>query len=229
MGVDTSSKIGSVALLDGIKVIDELISEKAESFSRSLLVMIDRLLSRNKLELGGLSSLAVASGPGSFTGIRIGLSTLQGLVLSTGLPAYGISTLEAMACAAKAGSRKIAPMIDAGHGNVYFALFAGSGSGTKRLFKDDVGDIKTAVKKGTNETFFFGDITRSGVEEISRAEGRTAGRYEENFMDYSIAAGAAISAYMKISEGGNGRSAPLKPNYIRKSAAEERKLKEMEE
>ena len=75
IGVDTSSKCGSVALLFGGNIIDQSESDSGESFSRSILDMLDRLLAANSVTLDDITGLGVAVGPGSFTGIRIGIAT----------------------------------------------------------------------------------------------------------------------------------------------------------
>ncbi len=215
MGIDTSSKIGSVALIEKKRIIDEILSEKARSFSRSLLGMIEAILARNSLNLIDLSAIACAIGPGSFTGIRIGLSTVQGIAISTGAPVYGISTLEAMAAAARNDTASLCPIIDAGKTGVYYASFENS----ERLHEDAFGTIEDAVGKSPENAVFFGDVSSDDRESLAGMS-RT---FDDSRMENSSAAGAALAAAQTIAQGndgGGGRLEHLRPNYIRKSYAE---------
>ena len=172
--------------------------------------MIEAILSRNHLTVSGLSAIAVATGPGSFTGIRIGLATVEGIALSTGIPAVGISTLEAMAAVCDS-ARPLAPLIDAGNGNVYYAKFRVSGATVERLCEDGFGtaDEIPALLGGAS---FTGD----GAVKYSAQLGSAA---ETILLNRSVAAGAALRAWVRMREGATGGE-PMKPNYIRKSAAE---------
>ncbi len=219
MGIDTSSRVGSVAVIEKKRIIDEILSEKARSFSRSLLGMIEAILARNNLKLTDLYAIACAVGPGSFTGIRIGLSTIQGIAISTGVPVYGISTLQAMAAAATKDAAPLCPVIDAGKAGVYYALFENS----ERLLEDAFGTIEDAVGKSPENAVFFGDVS-SGDKESLAGMSR---RFDDSRMENSSAAGAALAAARTIAperiandkdEGGGLEH--LRPNYIRKSYAE---------
>src|SRR5689334_18463142 len=93
------------------------------SHARTLLPLIDNALAAARCELSDLDLIAVSIGPGSFTGLRIGLSVAKGLALATGLPAVGVPTLEAYANCAGARSGLLCPVLDARKGEVYGAAF----------------------------------------------------------------------------------------------------------
>lgn len=120
LGVDTATGIASVGLVSD----DIAISRRrpmAGSHARTLLPLIDEVLQAAGLELGALDLLAVSIGPGSFTGLRIGLAVVKGLALSTGAPLVGVPTLEAYARALGPRPGSVWPILDARKGEVYAA------------------------------------------------------------------------------------------------------------
>jgi len=122
LAVDTAAGGCSVALLDSETLVAEQASREANGPVRRLLPLIDELLSRADLKLSRVDLMAVTRGPGSFTGLRVGLATVQGLALATGVPVVAVSTLEALALQAAADA-VVAPMIDARRGEVYCAVY----------------------------------------------------------------------------------------------------------
>jgi tRNA threonylcarbamoyladenosine biosynthesis protein TsaB len=123
LAMDTAATIGSIALADEGGVIAEARLEAPGGFGQVLFREIDALLERAKVRLADIELYAAASGPGSFTGVRIGLAAIKGLAEVAGKPAVGISNLEALAQFGSAGLR--APIIDARRGEVFAALFDG--------------------------------------------------------------------------------------------------------
>jgi tRNA threonylcarbamoyladenosine biosynthesis protein TsaB len=126
LALDTAATIGSIALADARGVIAEARLEAPGGFGQVLFAEIEALLTRAKVRLADIELYAAASGPGSFTGVRIGLAAIKGLAEVAGKPAVGISNLEALAQFGSAGLR--APVIDARRGDVFAALFAGDGA-----------------------------------------------------------------------------------------------------
>lgn len=212
VGVDTSTKTGSVALLENDNLVDELSSPVGESFSRSLLAMIERLLTKNGTTLDGLSGFGVAIGPGSFTGIRIGLSTIRGITLSKRLPVYGISSLEAMARTVRSSREgMLTPMLDAGGGEVYYSKFCYDDGALVRMSGDSAAPLLDVLQPDPSATIAFGGGAARYKEEIAAGGGR--------FMEgsrYSVAAGVAKAAYRRKAAGDEGAIKGLKPNYIRR-------------
>ena len=124
LGVDTSTPQGGVALVERGVVLAEIHFDGSVSPSQRLLPSIRSILQTAGLNLGEVAGLAVTVGPGSFTGIRVGLATVRGLAHATGRPVAGISTLRALAGAAGRGPAPVAAWLDAGRGEVYAALFS---------------------------------------------------------------------------------------------------------
>ena len=127
LAVDTSAVTCSVAVMEDDLLLAELTVNDGQSHARHVMEMIQKVLAGSGLAVGDLDGFAVSRGPGSFTGLRIGISSIKGLALATGKPMAGISCLEALATQAGTGSCLICPMMDARKGEVYFARFSGAG------------------------------------------------------------------------------------------------------
>ncbi len=199
LGVDTSSRGGSVAIVDGKAVVGELSSDSAASFSRQLLVMIETLMARHGVSVKDLGAIAVATGPGSFTGIRIGLATAEGVSLAAGVPVAGISSLEATASASRAQGPFTAAL-DAGCGNVYHAYFNGGGDGLTRITPD-------AFSPRTAIAHEAGPRVGNGWPDAAP-------------LNVSVAAGAALRAGELLTAGAAMETLRAVPNYVQQSAAE---------
>lgn len=134
LALDTTTPSGSVALLQEGKLIGEVCGESPQSHSGKLLGMVELLLRQHGLEVGRIDGFAVAAGPGSFTGIRIGLSTVKSLAFASGKPVAPVSTLTALAWKLKEpDGRLIIPMLDAKKGEVYAALMESKGKGLEEV------------------------------------------------------------------------------------------------
>ncbi len=169
LSVDTSSKMKTVALLmEDMEV--ELREEGALDHSTRLLQMIDDLLRDNRLSLKEIDFLALSSGPGSYTGLRIGGATMKGLAFSLGIPILAVSSLEALAENVERQGY-IVPLLDARRKEVYTALFKG-----KKRAQEDVcmkmEDLLEDLKQNTEGTVtFVGDCTHIYEEAIAEALG----------------------------------------------------------
>ncbi len=124
LAVDTTTPSGSVALLEDDRVLGEVGIESPATHSTRLLLSVDILLKSHGLEIGGLDGFAVSPGPGSFTGLRIGLSTVKAFVFATGKPVAAVSSLAALAWKHRGGKPVlVGPMLDAKKGEIYAALY----------------------------------------------------------------------------------------------------------
>lgn len=149
LGVDTSSSHASVAIVENGRLISEKLHRPDASITSSaahsrnnhaaiLLPLIDSALGGAALTLSEISGFAVAIGPGSFTGLRIGLSTVQGLAYGSGISVIGVSTLHAIAARISDFNGIICAILDARKKEVYRALFRRSACSLKRLTDDAV-------------------------------------------------------------------------------------------
>jgi tRNA threonylcarbamoyladenosine biosynthesis protein TsaB len=125
LAVDTSAEIGSIALVDGETILEQARLLAPGGFGQTLFGELESLLARQRVRLADIDLYAAASGPGSFTGVRVGLAAIKGLAEVAGKPAVGISNLAALA---EFGSAELrAPIIDARRGEVFAALFDRAG------------------------------------------------------------------------------------------------------
>src|SRR5215470_19138995 len=132
MAVETSTLAGGVALLDGERLVGEYLLDVRATHSERLMPTIDRVLADAGWKPGELDGLAVAVGPGSFTGLRIGLSAVKGLALALAIPIAAVPTLDAMAAALPFADLPVCPVIDARKGEVYASLYRWDGTGMRR-------------------------------------------------------------------------------------------------
>ena len=129
LAFDTSQKTISVALLDGDSVAYEVTSDSGRNHSELLLPAVEQACSCSGAHIKEIDLFACTLGPGSFTGLRIGVGTLKGFMMATGRPAAGISSLQALAMNARHCGNVIAAMMDAGRGQVYLAYFRSDSRG----------------------------------------------------------------------------------------------------
>jgi tRNA threonylcarbamoyladenosine biosynthesis protein TsaB len=123
LSVETATLAGSVALSRGEEIVAALAGDSGISHSNTLLHDIDQLLHETQVELSAIDLFAVATGPGSFTGLRIGIATVKGLAATLDRQCAGVPTLQAVALSASASERSIA-LLPAGRGEVFAQLFS---------------------------------------------------------------------------------------------------------
>ncbi|MBI2160997.1 MAG: tRNA (adenosine(37)-N6)-threonylcarbamoyltransferase complex dimerization subunit type 1 TsaB [Candidatus Rokubacteria bacterium] len=127
LAVETSTLAGGAAILDGDRVVGQYLLDVSVTHSERLMVAIDRLLGDAGWTPRDLDGLAVAIGPGSFTGLRIGLSTVKGLALALSIPVAGVPTLDAMAATVPFAALPVCPVLDARKREVYASLYRWDG------------------------------------------------------------------------------------------------------
>ena len=183
--------------------------------ARDLLGAIEGLLGRAGIAASGLGGIGVAVGPGSFTGVRVGMATAKGLGFALDVPVEGLSTLEALALAAVAGGARaehICPALDAGRGEIYAALFRVRAIGVERLEADRAwkpADLAAAIP---------GDAVLSGD---GAAALLSSARHPHPVLETPLL-GAALAGWVgaTIPDGGRYRAGGLGPNYVRPSDVE---------
>ena len=121
VAIDTTSDFGSLALVEDGQVVEEILLHSADGFAHILFPQLVRLMERHGWRVGEVTGYAAAAGPGSFTGVRVGLAAAKGLAETAGLKAAAVSNLEAMATFGSSELR--APFFDARRGEIYGALY----------------------------------------------------------------------------------------------------------
>jgi tRNA threonylcarbamoyladenosine biosynthesis protein TsaB len=125
LGVDTTHEFGSLALLRGEELVEELPLHSPEGFGHILYGHLARLLERHGVAISQIACFSAAAGPGSFTGVRIGLACVKGLAEAVSRPVVAVSNLAAMARYGKSPLR--APVLDARRGEIYGAVYSAAG------------------------------------------------------------------------------------------------------
>ena len=121
LSIDTTSEFGSIALTEEDRTIEEVLLHSPDGFGHVLYSHIERLLDRHGVTVRHMDCFAAASGPGSFTGVRVGLTATKGLAEATGKPIVAVSNLRAMASFGTAPLRAV--VLDARRGEVYGAVY----------------------------------------------------------------------------------------------------------
>ncbi|MDH7500593.1 MAG: tRNA (adenosine(37)-N6)-threonylcarbamoyltransferase complex dimerization subunit type 1 TsaB [candidate division NC10 bacterium] len=219
LGINTSTLEGSVALMSDRGLISEYFLNVESTHSERLLPSIDLLLREGRLQFQDLSGIAVAIGPGSFTGLRIGLASAKGLALASSLPLLGIPTLEAMARNLPFCRYPICPMLNARKGEVYWALYRFEQGNLMQVEAGGASLPGEVAKRIQGETVFLGDGAVEYGEQIRRI-------LKEKALFAPIAlrnARASVVAEMgmeRLRRGERDDPATLVPQYMRRSEAE---------
>ena len=132
LALETATLAGGAALLDGGQVVGQSLLNIELTHSERLMAMVDRLLQDCGWQVDDLHGLAVSIGPGSFTGLRVGVATAKGLALALGIPVAAVPTLDAMAATLPFAEAPVCPLLDARKGEVYLSRYRWTGEGMKR-------------------------------------------------------------------------------------------------
>lgn len=203
LSLDTTGEHGSIALLSHGETLDETPLHAPDGFSHVLFGYVEEILRRNGVRLAEVECFAAASGPGSFTGVRVGLACIKGLAEAMGKPAVGVSNLQAIASFGTAALRAVA--MDARRGEAYCAVYDASGGLVRR---ETVAKFSAWV-----ETLPVGDI------EILSPDLELAGVVVTK-TPRAIAGAVGKLAMARMAAGHIGDTAALDANYVRRSDAE---------
>ena len=220
LALDASTWWGGAALLDvhegAPRVVAEIGVRIEDSHAARLLPIVERLLAAADWSKGSLDAFAAVRGPGSFTGIRVGLGLMSGLALAASRPCVGVGSLPAMAEAIGPAVADRVPLLDAGRGEVYGARFDPAESPPRVLRSPWVGDPALAVEPGVDIVVFGNGAMKNAARLTDAGYQRPIGRAPT-----SVAAGAGRIALLMLSAGTvvPGDIAPL---YVRPADAEVR-------
>ena len=220
LAIETSCDICSVSLLEDNNLILELKESTAKNHSEALMPLIDKLLKETSSTLNDIDLFAVDNGPGSFTGIRSGLSTVKAFCDVTKKPCASVSSLEALALTTNAESCYICSMIDAKHENVYSAIFEKNGQTLIKStdFKfETIEKLLTSLNNLKKNIFFVGNC---GIlyKDVIQSYLKNNVFFEEDILVSSKYIG--IAAFDKFKQGHIISSQELNALYLKKSNAE---------
>ena len=225
LAFETSAKAASVALHDGTKLLAENYQNTGLTHSQTLMVMAEDLLKQCGYTPADVTHVAVAAGPGSFTGVRIGVAAAKGFAWGGQLPLYGVSTLEAMAAnRAIADQAVVCACMDARRNQVYNALFRADGAAPLRLTEDraiSLEELGEELKQLRDPIYLVGDGAGVAYRYLSAA---CPVILPPEHLQHQRAAGVALVACKQIQAGETGGAEALQPNYLRLSQAEREKM-----
>ena len=225
LAFETSAKAASVALTENGKLLAESYQNTGLTHSQTLMVMAEDLLKQCGKTMAEVTAVAVAEGPGSFTGVRIGVAAAKGLSWGGQIPCYGISTLEAMAVSLGAYEGHICACMDARRNQVYNALFRIETGNLERCTADRaiaLADLKAELEHMDGPIFLVGDGAVLTHKTLSH-EIPTLILPPEHRL-HQRAVGVALLAEKKQEAGASGDGNALSPNYLRLSQAERERL-----
>ena len=225
LAFETSAKAGSVALFEGEKLLGESYQNTGLTHSQTLMVMAENLLKECGRTPQDVEAVAVAEGPGSFTGVRIGMAAAKGFAWGGEIPCYGVSTLEAMALGLGAYQGYVCPVMDARRSQVYNVLFYVNQGAVSRVAEDRaiaLSDLKTELEALKEPIFLVGDGSNLTYSTLGSAISHLVMPPEHKL--HQRAVGVGLAAWKEIAAGDPGDGNALTPNYLRLSQAERDRL-----
>ena len=225
LAFETSAKAGSVALMQDGKLLAESYQNTGLTHSQTILSMAQDMLTSCGFTARDVTAVAVAAGPGSFTGVRIGVAAAKGFAWGSQIPCYGVSTVEAMALQLGVHDGIVVSVMDARRSQVYNAVFEARQGALHRLCPDraiSLADLGTELETYKKPIFLVGD---GSILCYNTLKEQVPGLIlpPEHKM-HQRAAGVALAAMEQIRLGMDGNAAALEPNYLRLSQAERERL-----
>ncbi len=213
LAIDTSSNIVSVALCREGKILASLTWQTTQNHTVELLPNLVFLLQKAKVELDSVKAVIIAKGPGSFNGLRVGISTAKGLASALNIPLLGISTLEAEAYPFAFTGLPLRPIHKAGREEIATALYRQKDDEWQCLEAENLTNVKTLCRRIKQKTLFCGEIPADIISEIQQKLGKRA-VISQNSRPCR-ANSLAILGWRELSKGERDDLAALQPVYLR--------------
>ena len=215
LAIDTSTETASLAIVQGSQVLVELTWQCRHNHSVELMPNLTRLLGQASLSLKSLGGIIVARGPGSFNGLRVGVSTAKGLSFSLGVPLVGISTLEAAAYQYAETGLPVCPIFNAGRGEIAAAIYQRRGNRWQQIIDQHITTADSLCSQVTGKTIFCGEATPAALEQIEE-------KLEQKAIIPSPASRLRRAAFLaelgvkRLEAGDCDQVASLQPIYLRR-------------
>ena len=229
LAFETSAKACSAALHDGNALLAESYQNSGLTHSQALMVMAEDLLKVCGKTAADVTHLAVAAGPGSFTGVRIGVSAAKGFAGGAEKSVYGVSTLEAMALSLGAFEGHVCCCMDARRNQVYNAIFLAENGKLTRVCEDRaiaLAELKQELEHIDGPIYLVGDgaalVHRQLSDDIPELILPPEHRVHQR------ASGVALAAIEAMSRGESTDAAAAQPNYLRMSQAERERMEKLQ-
>lgn len=224
LAIETSTYSGSIAVSDDDEILGEFYFNMGPSHSEKLVPSIDWLLTGLGMEKSDLDGIAVTLGPGSFTALRVGISTAKGIAFSLDIPVAGASSLELLAMNLPFSRYQICPLIDAKKGEFFTAFFSSVDGRVERIIDDTTMSPEGLSEIIKEKTIFIGEGALLYRDFLDDNQVGRAGR--ENLLlcppnlNYPRASSLALYGAGRFREGSSDDVVGLAPRYMRKSYAE---------
>ena len=221
LAFESSAKAASTALLSDGLLLAEYTQNSGQTHSRTLMQMAKDMLTSCDLTPQDIGAVAVAAGPGSFTGVRIGMACAKGFAWGHQLPLYGVSTLEAMVRGAACADGCYCACMDARKGQIYNALFDWTAGTLLRRTEDRaiaISELSQELQTISGPVYLIGDGAKL-VFDTLKDENLPLQLLPEHLRQQR-ASGVALAAMEKIAANETGDAAALTPNYLRQAQAE---------
>jgi tRNA threonylcarbamoyl adenosine modification protein YeaZ len=223
LAIDTSTDFCSIGLSQQGELVAELTWHSAQNHTVELTPNIERLLSQTGTSPQSLEAVFVATGPGSFNGLRVGMSTAKGFALALDIPLVGIGTLEIEAYPFAFTGLPVCPVHNAGRGEIATALYQDK-NGWRCLKPAHITTIDTLCPQTKRRTVFCGEIPPSVIEELEKKLAKYA-IIPEAAVRMRHAAYLAALGWRRLSQGEQDDAASLQPLYLRQPPITLRKVK----
>jgi tRNA threonylcarbamoyl adenosine modification protein YeaZ len=218
LAADTATSINTVAVCDGPRILAETVVECGRAHSERLIITVDWVLAEAGLTLEDLDALAISAGPGSFTGVRVGVATWKGLAFGKNLPLVAVPTLDAMTRLSRFQDALVCPLLDARMHEVYGAVYRFANGRREKLTEDLVCDIDAMLNRIEATAVFLGDGASMYRDRIlARQPGAI---FAPGLCSKPRASAVAAEALALIERGANTDAQAVVPVYLRKSQAE---------
>lgn len=222
LGIDSSGLVASAAIADEKNIIAEFTVNNKQTHSQTLLPMIEKVVDMSGIELEQIDAIAIAAGPGSFTGLRIGSATAKGIGLALKKPVVSVPTLEGLAYRVSVFDGIICPIMDARRNQVYTGIYKMDKGNLVCLSEQkavDIHEIMEELEKYDEKVIFLGDGVEVQRETIEK-EFKKEYCFAPIHLSKQSAAAVAVLGDVYFNQGKAEDAAEHKPIYLRKSQAE---------
>lgn len=230
LAIESSSHVAGAALADEDKLISECILNRGLTHSECLMTIIDNTLTMGAVGVEDIDVFAVSKGPGSFTGLRIGIATIKGLAQSVDRPVVGIPTLDGIAYNIQYTHHLICPIMDARRKQVYTSLYEYKGSRLSRIDEYralSIEEVLDRLVKQERHVIFLGDGIGAYGELIENRMGEKALFAPASIREQRPSSIASLAVEM-AREGHTEDFRQIVPFYLRKSQAEQKRREKLQ-
>jgi tRNA threonylcarbamoyl adenosine modification protein YeaZ len=222
LAIDTSTDIASLALVQDSEVLAELSWRSGQNHTVQLLPHLAHLLSQAKLDIESISSITVARGPGSYNGLRVGISTAKALAFSLDIPIVGIGTLAAEAYQHAESGLPVCPILNAGRDEIATAIYQMQGSEWRQLEAERLTTVEALCSQIATRTVFCGEFIPSIASQLKKQLKEKA-VIPPSASRMRRAGFLAELGWQRVKAGDYDNVATLQPLYLRRPPITERK------